>query len=312
MGTRKVQVGRISDVDIRLLRIFQVVVENGGLAAAEIQLGIGRSTISTHLADIETRLGARLCDRGRGGFALTDHGRKVYQASIALMKSLEEFRSEVNSLHGAVGGDLRVAMVDNVIWDEEFDLVGAFRRFSKVGAEVHLHTYVLSPDEIERKLLDGSLDLGIIPMMHQLASLDYHHLFDEVSYLYCGKGHDLFDIPDDEITSEHLSECSYIRKGYAVTSDFQNTSDQMHHQVTSFHVESIAALILTGAHIGFLPESFASHWVKDGRIRTIRPNDFRACFEFSAVTRKDRSPSSAQSAFIKCLIDAKTLAVPVE
>ncbi len=123
MGQRKVRLGRVTDVDIRLLRIFQSVVDCGGLSAAEVELGIGRSTISTHLADIETRLGVRLCERGRSGFCLTAEGMKVYQASLNLMRSLQDFQEEIGALHGRVGGELKVGIVDNLIWDADLNLV---------------------------------------------------------------------------------------------------------------------------------------------------------------------------------------------
>ena len=102
MGQRKVKLGRVTDVDLRLLRIFQTVVDCGGLSAAEIDLGIGRSTISTHIAELEGRLGTRLCQRGRSGFALTNRGKKIYEASLGLMKSLDVFRNEVNENEDAM------------------------------------------------------------------------------------------------------------------------------------------------------------------------------------------------------------------
>ncbi|MFM7786129.1 MAG: LysR family transcriptional regulator, partial [Gammaproteobacteria bacterium] len=62
--------GQVTDLDLRLLRVFRTVVESGGFAAAELALNVGRSTISKQIKDLETRLGMRLCRRGRGGFAL--------------------------------------------------------------------------------------------------------------------------------------------------------------------------------------------------------------------------------------------------
>ena len=59
---------RIGDTDIRLLRIFKTVVESGGLSAAEIELNIGKSTISKHISDLELRLDLKLCNRGPAGF----------------------------------------------------------------------------------------------------------------------------------------------------------------------------------------------------------------------------------------------------
>lgn len=56
MGKRKALLIRVSDVDLRLLRAFKTVVNCGGFSAAEIDLGIGRSTISTHIGELEARL----------------------------------------------------------------------------------------------------------------------------------------------------------------------------------------------------------------------------------------------------------------
>ena len=48
--------GQLSDMDIRLLRVFKSVAECGGMAAAELELNIGTSTVSRHIKDLETRL----------------------------------------------------------------------------------------------------------------------------------------------------------------------------------------------------------------------------------------------------------------
>jgi LysR family transcriptional regulator, transcriptional activator for bauABCD operon len=188
MGKRKALLGRVSDVDLRLLRIFQTVVNCGGFSAAEIDLGIGRSTISTHIGELEARLGTRLCQRGRGGFALTARGKKIYEASLGLMKSLDDFRNEVNADPDSVTGEINIGVVDNIIWDKELRLREVFRDFSEVASNIDLTLYVLSPDEIERRLLDQRLHVGIAPVMHEIAGLSFTYLFDEINYLYCGTG----------------------------------------------------------------------------------------------------------------------------
>ena len=77
--------GQLSDVDLRLLKVFRVVAECGGISAAEVELNIGRSTISRHIKDLEIRLGVTLCQRGRAGFVLSSEGQHVYQSSLRLM-----------------------------------------------------------------------------------------------------------------------------------------------------------------------------------------------------------------------------------
>ena len=49
--------GQMSDLDLKLLRVFKAVVEAGGLSAAEVSLNMNVSNISTRLSDLEKRLG---------------------------------------------------------------------------------------------------------------------------------------------------------------------------------------------------------------------------------------------------------------
>jgi hypothetical protein len=77
--------GQLTDMDLRLLRVFKSVVECGGMAAAELELNIGTSTVSRHVKDLETRLGLVLCRRGRAGFALTAEGQQIYDETLRLL-----------------------------------------------------------------------------------------------------------------------------------------------------------------------------------------------------------------------------------
>src|SRR5450830_28385 len=91
--------GQLTDMDIRLLRVFKSVVECGGMAAAELELNIGTSTVSRHVKDLETRLGLTLCRRGRSGFALTPEGQQIYTETLRLLAGAEAFRASVDALH---------------------------------------------------------------------------------------------------------------------------------------------------------------------------------------------------------------------
>ena len=105
--------GSVSYVDLRLLRVFLTVVRCGGFAAAQSVLNVSQSQISMQMKQLEERIGARLCHRGRGGFWLTREGRDVHDAARALFRSVDEFRSSVASTCGRLGGRLHVSVIDN-------------------------------------------------------------------------------------------------------------------------------------------------------------------------------------------------------
>src|ERR1700726_1789825 len=99
---------KMSDGDIRRLRVFCTVTRCGGFAAAESELQMGLPSISRYITSLEIRLGVRLCRRGRSGFALTEQGRKVYASSLRLIADIERFEGDVRSLHAELTGTLNL------------------------------------------------------------------------------------------------------------------------------------------------------------------------------------------------------------
>lgn len=47
---------QLTDLDLRLIRVFLAIVDAGGVSPAQATLNVGQSTISTQLATLETRL----------------------------------------------------------------------------------------------------------------------------------------------------------------------------------------------------------------------------------------------------------------
>ena len=77
--------GQLHDVDLQLLRLFVRVVECGGFSAAQGELGLSQSSISQQMAKLETRLGYRLCSRGKGGFSVTPKGEQLLIAARVII-----------------------------------------------------------------------------------------------------------------------------------------------------------------------------------------------------------------------------------
>src|SRR5687768_3987893 len=111
----------ISNVDLKLLSVFRTVARSGGFSLAQTAWKVSQATISIHIKNLETRLGLTLCQRGRGGFALTEDGQRVYDASNALFNHIEDFRSLVLGFERLVG-ELQIAVIDNAVHHPTFQL----------------------------------------------------------------------------------------------------------------------------------------------------------------------------------------------
>jgi DNA-binding transcriptional LysR family regulator len=292
---------QVSDFDIRLLRVFKSVVDAGGFSAAESVLGIGRSAISQQMSDLEQRLGLRLCQRGRAGFSVTEEGREVYQSSLQLLGALESFRTEVNSLHQNLRGELNIGLTDNLVSIPHMRITHALSRLKERGPGVRINIRMIAPSEVEQGVLDGSLHVGVVPQASALPGLDYQPLYSERSLLYCAVGHPLFYIEEAQLTDERLAAQDAITPTFRLPTEIQDHYAALSCTASASDREGMAFLILTGRYIGYLPDHYASTWVQQGRLRALRPESRFYDLSLVTVTRKGRRPHLVLESFLQSL-----------
>ena len=296
--------GQLSDMDLRLLRVFRVVADCGGMAAAELELNIGSSTISRHIKDLETRLGLVLCRRGRAGFALTAEGQKIYAQSTQLLAATDAFRSSVDEIHQRMGGQLQVAVFDKTASNPQAHVAQAIARFTDRAADVALHLHVATLNGIERGVLDGQFHLGIIPGHRTSDTLNYEHLFDERMHLYCGASHPLFAEVPAGVSEAQVRAWPFAGLGYHSPNLQVSQRLRLVRSATGYDQESIATLILSGRFLGFLPDHYASSFVQQNQMRAVVSEVFSYDCAFFAITRRSPQAARATRAFLQCLQEA--------
>jgi LysR family transcriptional regulator, transcriptional activator for bauABCD operon len=286
----------LSETDIRLLRVFSAVVDAGGFSAAQIDLNVSQSTISTHMSALEKRLGVRLCERGRSGFKLTERGQLIYQAAQRLFAAIDEFRSDAGAARNCLTGSLVVGIVDSLIANPNCKLHSAIGSFHQIAPEVQITLRVTSPSEIERVVLEGSCDLGLGTCGQHSPYLEYEDIFEERQVLYCGKGHPLFDRRN--ITVADLKDQQFVRRAYASPDRLPPGVKTISTAVADL-MEAVAAFVLSGQFIGFLPAHVAAHWVALDLMRPLLDASIGYPNPVYLATRKAEVIKPVLSVFLK-------------
>jgi len=288
---------QIQDVDLKLLRIFVAIVECGGLSAAESRLNIGRSTISAHLSDLEVRLGITLCKRGRSGFEITEPGRVTYQASLELLQQCEAFAATVASSKDELSGRVTIATIDTLISDPRCGVARAISALKAKGDNIQFDINVCETREVETSVINGRSLVGLGVSRHQIRGLEYFPLFNEINYLYCGKGHPLFQCKSSEV-SKLLKKAEVITSNYLRDKEVRNDGLNYTNNAIAYHDEGIAHLILSGEFIGYLPEHYANYWVDKGEFKIIKPEKFRYEIPVMLISSKNKAASPLANALI--------------
>jgi len=277
---------QLGDAHIRLLRIYKVVIESGGFAAAEVDLNISRPAISLAISELESLLNMKLCHRGRSGFSVTEQGEQVYQSALQLLGSIENFRAEMNAINTDLVGEFNIGITDNLVTIEQMRITRALSALKHRAPDVVINIRMIPPNDIESAVLNGQLHIGVVPELRTLPGLSYLPLYKELSQLYCSEQHPLFKQDLHRISDGALAQYDAVVPSYPQETAIKQQQKKLNATATSTDREGIAFLILTGRFIGFLPTHFAKRWLAQDKMRAIEAHKRNFHTNFSVITSK--------------------------
>ncbi|MCP5300647.1 MAG: LysR family transcriptional regulator [Chromatiaceae bacterium] len=162
-------------MDIDQARTFLAIAAHGSFLEAAKRLHVTQSTVSARIQNLETELGAQLFVRNRAGATLTVPGRRFMQHAKSLVLTVEQARHDVGlpSRYRAtvrIGG--RIALWEAFLpgW------VGWMRR---LAPDVSIQSEIGFEEDLMRRLVEGTLDIGVMYTPSHAPGLIVEHLFDE-------------------------------------------------------------------------------------------------------------------------------------
>lgn len=97
------------DVTLERMRTFVRVAERGSLSAVARELGVGQSTITRHLQELEEAIGVPLLSRTTRRVTMTDEGGRYYVNSVQILRLVEQAGDEARGTRGAPAGSIRIS-----------------------------------------------------------------------------------------------------------------------------------------------------------------------------------------------------------
>lgn len=97
-------------MDLNELLVFAKVAQAGSFVGAARELGMPKSTVSRKVAELETRLGARLLQRTTRKLSLTDAGQAYYRHAARIVEEIEQAERAVTLMEQAPRGLLRLTI----------------------------------------------------------------------------------------------------------------------------------------------------------------------------------------------------------
>ena len=255
----------VQSLDWNLLKVFDAIVQSGGIARAAQRLGRQQPAVSLALKRLEDRIQCKLCRRGPAGFMLSEEGRRLAEICQELREQVRDLPETIAGMDQEVKGSLRISVISNLINPVLDQLL---LNFNERYPLIKILVDVASWSEVIDALLRADIDVGIAPARQQRAELNYHRLFREVHVAYCGRRHRLFGAR--KVRPVQLAEESFVLTGSDEPdqlSDFRLRHGIGRHVAgVSPHLEEAKRLATLGVGLCFLPEGYAEPEVASGRL----------------------------------------------
>lgn len=259
----------LSDIDLSALREFIVIVDAGGITAAQGRLGKGKSAISLTLSRLETRLSLRLCERGRSGFRLTEQGQVVYSSAVQLMSEIGQFADFLSAAAHKLEDEVSLLADDSFLFEFAEPLSRAIAGIKDRYPQLKLNLHMASPAQVSASVLEGSADLGFTALIRPNDALVATPVCQERMGVFCGRDHPLFAGDDAGLTMDELHRHDFIAAEVAHEKSYSELVGSFIPAAAAPTTLSRMLLILSSRYLGFMPLALAAPWVERNDIREI-------------------------------------------
>ena len=164
------------DFDLRQLEIFCKVVELGSFSKAADAVYLAQASVSERIANLEKMVGVKLLDRLGRQVVPTKAGELLYKHAVLLLDMKRTARLEMEGFLGIKQGEIH--MGGSTI-PGEYILPKVIGKFNEKHPAISVDLTVADTREIETRVLEGTLELGVIGSEGSHKNLIYQELWKD-------------------------------------------------------------------------------------------------------------------------------------
>lgn len=293
------------------IRVFLTVVDKKSFSKAAKALFLTQPAVSFQIQMLEEYYGTRLFDRVSRNISLTEAGHLLLRYANQMSKMQSELEREMQELTGTAKGRLLIGASTTIGEYVVPYLLGAFK---KKYPEVELSLEVANTEDIESRIHDTSLDIGlvegpittkdieketfikdrlvlIVPHDHPWATREKVSVFelDKFPFITREKG------SGTRIeTEQHLKKVGFSDKNLNVIMELGSTS-------------AIKAAVESGLGVSVISKWAAKEKVKLGQLAQLAFKEDNFEREFSVIYHKKKFRTQAADAFLTFIKSSETL-----
>lgn len=193
-------------MDLKQLRYFQQVAQQGSYTRAADILGVAQPVLSRQIRLLETELRQNLLNRHGRGVSLTEPGRILLEHCGVILQQIEMIQEDLSLNSGKLSGHITLGLPPTIAKLLSLPIIREFRQHLP-DAQLRI-TEGLSA-QLQDRLQQGKIDMALLYNPAYSADVETQLLYEERLYLMAPKNDCLLNA-DTPVNAEHLAALPLI------------------------------------------------------------------------------------------------------
>ena len=293
--------------DLRQLKAFEAVARYGGFSRASEEIGLTQPTLSTHIKNLETRLGVRLFDRASRSVSLTPTGTLLADYARRILDLYEESLEAVEAFTGQIRGSIQV---DASTVPGEYLLPRWLVDFHRRYPEVQVTLTVSDSATVLGKVENGDIAVGVTGSPGANPVLESSLLCEDGIVLVTATG-SLRGEMAGALDPAQLAKIPMIRRESGSGTQLALENALRQHGIDPESLDWAATLgstraviegVLAGLGVAFLSHNTVAREIADGTLEEIPVREVDIKRGLYVVRHRQRTLSPVASCFLEELL----------
>jgi LysR family transcriptional regulator, hydrogen peroxide-inducible genes activator len=255
---------------VKQLRYFVALVEQKHFGRAAAQCYVSQSAFSVAIQELESLLGANLVDRTNRRVTITATGQEIAALANLCLKDLTALVEHARGHGEPLQGTLQLGIIPTIA---PFLLPRVLPALRRQFPKLKLFLQEDLTEGLHRLLLDGTIDVALIALPHDLTGIEQLTLFNDRFRLAAKAGTTLVDPTHYRANRLNAGSVLLLREGHCMREHAIEACKLRDSRKTSrFSASSLLTLIeMVDADLGvtFLPEmAEGSALLQNTQVRT--------------------------------------------
>lgn len=285
--------------DLRQLRAFVAVADEGSFTLAARKLFVTQSAVSHSLRTLEEQLNCRLLDRSGKRVAVTSEGAILLRHCKRVLHELEQATRDLDGLRRWGQTRIRIGAPHSLC---HFLIPSVLREFRDCFPRCEPNIDAGDTGMLLEKLAQGELDLvvGLKPKHH--SEDGYRHMFNDQLAFVISPFHPWAAKKEDMI--ETMAEQQFIIYAKATETHrlietwMEKMAVKIKKPLVLGDMQAIKEMAKLGTGVGIVASWVAAREIADGTLNAVKIPDPQISREWGVFHSVQREPSLAEEAFI--------------